>query len=195
MPSDSGSATSCIATEAGAVGWWTTAPRAGGRPRAAPVRLESPISERGDVQSQKRWKKKGLAKIKARKNSIYKSVGPLVRPLWRAAAPGLKPLRLPRAWQSCSLPGLPALPITGLTTRAFPPSPPVAKPARNRIFRRCHVFVPHSTSFVSLPAPLPDNSIIIVIVVGVWSVLFMWQVSLHPKTRFQTRRPRTPRRV
>jgi len=39
---------------------------------------------------------KGSLKIKARKNSVHKSVGALVRLLWRAAALGLKPLHFPR---------------------------------------------------------------------------------------------------
>jgi len=51
-----------------------------------------PISKTLDKVEQK-----GLTKLKARKISTYKSVWTLVRLLWRAAAPGLKLLRLPRA--------------------------------------------------------------------------------------------------
>ena len=46
-----------------------------------------------------------------------------------------------------------------------------------------------------LTAPLPDNSTLLVINVSVWIVMFVWQVSLNWKTRFQTRRPHTPRWV
>jgi len=58
----------------------------------------SPISHRGDVRSQKRKKRKGekdpLKCHRPEKDNIH---GTLVRLLWRAAAPGLMPLRLPRA--------------------------------------------------------------------------------------------------
>ena len=77
----------------------------------------------------------------------------------------------------------------------FPQSPPVAKRARNTIFRWRHVLFHPSHLSYHLPAPLPDNSTIIVIVVSVWIVLFLWQVSLNRKTWFQTHRPHTPRWV
>jgi len=47
-----------------------------------------PMSGKSDVQFQEKWKMK---------ISDAPSAGALVRPLWRTAAPGLKPLRLPRA--------------------------------------------------------------------------------------------------
>ena len=66
-----------------------------------------PISKREDVRFQIRWKKsrkKGLAKVKARKKSIYKSVGTLVRLLLRAAAPGNpSACRAPRPLPLCSV--------------------------------------------------------------------------------------------
>jgi len=78
--------------------------------------------------------------------------------------------------QSGSRPGQPAWPITGLTTRVFRhplllPTPRVIEYSDDVVFlfHRSH----------HLPAPLPDNSIMIVIVVSVWIVLCMWQVSLN----------------
>jgi len=98
--------------------------------------------------------------------------------------------------QSCSRPGQPALPITGLTTRAFRrplllTTPPRTFP-RHLLLTTQRVleysdgigFLSHPPQFVyHLPAPLPDISIIIVIVVSMWIVLFMWQARLNEKTR------------
>ena len=67
------------------------------------VLAHSPISDRGDVRSQKQWEKgqkispKPETVEKEEKHVALKSVGTLVRLLWREAAQGLKPLRLPRA--------------------------------------------------------------------------------------------------
>ena len=58
----------------------------------------SPISERGDVRSQKRKKRRGgKGPLKYHRPEKGKIRGTLVRLLWQAAAPGLKPLRLSRA--------------------------------------------------------------------------------------------------
>jgi len=111
----------------------------------------------------------------------------LVRLLWRAAAPGLTPIRLPRAWQSGSRPGQTFLPINGITTRAFPrplllTTPPRAFPRPILLTTPCvldyaHdiVFLSHPPYFVyQLPAPLPGNSVIIAITMNMWIVLFTW---------------------
>ena len=130
------------------------------------------ISERGDVRSQKREKRrvKRGPRNRPEKDTIRE---PLVRLLWRAAAPGLAPLRLPHARESGSWPGQPALPTTGLTTRAFRrplllPNPRAIECSDNVLF----LFHPPHLS-CHLSAPLPDNSIIIVIVVSEWIVLSM----------------------
>jgi len=96
---------------------------------------------------------------------------------------------------SGSRPGQPAWPITGLTTRVFHlppllPTPRVIEYSDHVVF----LFHPPHLSY-HLPAPLNDNSIVTVIVVSVWIVLLMWQVSLNQYTRFVTRRPHTPRWV
>ena len=90
--------------------------------------------------------------------------------------------------QSGFRPEQPAWSITGLTTRAFPhplllTTPPRAFPrpillTTPRVLDRDYsddiVFLSHPSHFVyQLPAPLPDNSIIIAITVSVWIVLFM----------------------
>jgi len=84
--------------------------------------------------------------------------------------------------QSGSRPEQPAWSITGLTTRAFPRplllnTPPRAF-SRPILLTTQHV-LDYSDDIVflshppHLPAPLPDNSIIIAITVSVWIVLFM----------------------
>jgi len=56
------------------------------------------ISEQGDVRSQKRKERRGgKGPLKYHRPKKDKIRGTLVRLLWRAAAPGLKPLSLPRA--------------------------------------------------------------------------------------------------
>jgi len=112
--------------------------------------------------------------------------GKAVRLLWRAAAPGLTPIRLSRARQSGSRPGQTFLPINGITARAFPrplllttpprvfPRPILLTTPRVLDFSDDIVFLSHPPHFVyQLPAPLPDNSIIIAITVSVWIVLFV----------------------
>ena len=71
------------------------------------------------------------------------------------------------------LDNLPAWPIIGLTTRVFRrplllPTPRVIEYSDYVVF----LFHPPHLSF-HLPAPLPDNSIMIVFVVSVWIVLLM----------------------
>jgi len=99
---------------------------------------------------------------------------------------GLTPLHLARALQSGSRPAQTSLPINGITTRAFPR--PLLLTTLPRAFP-CHillttqrdldysddiVFLSHPPHFVyQLPAPPPDNAIIIAITVSVWIVLFM----------------------
>jgi len=90
------------------------------------------------------------------------------------------PTRVPAGFrQSGSRPGQLAWPITGLTTRVFRrplllPTPRVIECSDDVVF----LFHPPHLSY-HLPAPLPDNSIMIVIVVSVWIVLFIWQVRLN----------------
>ena len=98
--------------------------------------------------------------------------------------------------------------ITGPTTRAFPR--PLLLTTLPRAFPRLIllttprvldysddiVFLSHPPHFVyQLPAPLPDNSIIIATVVRMCILLFIWRVRVNRKTRLQTHRPNTPRRV
>jgi len=75
-----------------------------------------------DLKNAGKSRGKGLAKITVRKNCIYKfeCMGTLVRLLWRAAATGLKPLRLPRArtWFA----------MGGLDPADFHPRVPFAEP-------------------------------------------------------------------
>jgi len=86
----------------------------------------------------------------------------------------LTPTHVPTGFrQSGSRPGQPAWPITGLTTRVFRralllPTPRVIEYSDDVVF----LFYPPHLSY-HLPAPLPDNSIMIVIVVSVWIVLLM----------------------
>jgi len=88
--------------------------------------------------------------------------------------------------QSFSRPGQPALPITGLTTRAFRcplllmtlprtfPRPLLLTTPHVLKYSDDVVFLSHPRySVYRLPAPLPDNSIIIATVVNMWIVLFM----------------------
>ena len=75
--------------------------------------------------------------------------------------------------QSGSLPGQPAWPIAWLTTRVsrrplLLPTPRVMKYSDDVV----SLFHPPHLSY-HLHAPLPDNSIVIVIVVSVWIVLLM----------------------
>jgi len=73
--------------------------------------------------------------------------------------------------QSGSWPGQPAWPITGLTTRVFRRllrTPRVIEYSDDIVF----LFHPPHLSH-HLAAPLPDNSIMIVIVVSVWIVVFI----------------------
>jgi len=80
----------------------------------------------------------------------------------------LTPTHVPAGFrQSGSRPGQPAWPITGLTTRIFRrplllPTPRVIEYSDDIVF----LFHPPHLSY-HLPAPLPDNSIMIVIVVSV----------------------------
>jgi len=99
----------------------------------------------------------------------------------------LTPTPVPAGFrQSGSRPGQTFLPINGITTRAFPrplmlTTPPRAFPCpilltTQRVLDYCDdfVFLSHPPHFVyQLPAPLPDNSIIIAITLSVWIVLFM----------------------
>jgi len=86
----------------------------------------------------------------------------------------LTPTHIPAGFrQSSSRPGQPAWPITGLTTRVFRrplllPTPRVIEYSDDVVF----LFHPPHLSH-HLHAPLPDNSMMIVIVVGVWIVVFM----------------------
>jgi len=96
------------------------------------------------------------------------------------------PLRLPRARQSDSLPGQTFLLIHTITTRAFPrplllTTPPCAFPhpillttLRVLDYSDDIAFFSQLAHFVyQLPAPLPDNCIIIAIALSVWIVLLM----------------------
>jgi len=120
-----------------------------------------------------RLKSTTISNLHVKQNSNYsvkQKLGTLVRPFWRAAAPGLKPLCLPCARQSGSRPGQSALPTTGLTTRAFRrplllPNPRALEYSDDVVF----LFHPPHLSY-HLSGPLPDNSVIIVIVVS-WSVM------------------------
>ena len=101
--------------------------------------------------------------------------------------PSLTPTPVPAGFrQSGSRPGQTFLPINEFTTRAFPrplllTTPPRAFPRpillttpRVLDYSDDIVFLSHPPHFVyQLPAPLPDNSIIIAITVSVWIVLFM----------------------
>jgi len=86
----------------------------------------------------------------------------------------LTPTHVPAGFrQSGSRSGQPAWPITGLTTRVFrrpllSPTPRVIEYSDDIgfLFHRPHLSY-------HLPAPLPDNYIMIVIVVSVWIVLFI----------------------
>jgi len=86
----------------------------------------------------------------------------------------LTPTHVPVGFrQSGSRPGQPAWPISGLTTRVFRrplllPTPRVIEYSDDVVF----LFHPPHLSY-HLPAPLPGNSIMIVIVVSVWIVLSM----------------------
>jgi len=86
----------------------------------------------------------------------------------------LTPTHVPAGFrQSGSRPGQPAWPITGLTTRVLHcplllPTPRVVEYSDDVVF----LFHPPHLSY-HLPAPLPDNSMMIVIVVSVWIVVFM----------------------
>jgi len=88
--------------------------------------------------------------------------------------------------QSGSRPEQPAWSITGLTIRAFPRPLLLTTPPRGfprlillttpRVLNYSNdiVFLSHPPHFVyQLPAPLPDDSIIIAIAVSAWIVLFM----------------------
>jgi len=72
-----------------------------------PNSFRTQISGRGDVQSHRRkhLKKHSTTAEKVKNNK--KPQRTLVRILWRVAAPGLKPLRLPRASMSLCSPGSP----------------------------------------------------------------------------------------
>jgi len=96
-----------------------------------------------------------------------------IKPLYmRALTP--TPTHVPAGFrQPGSRPGQPAWPITGLTTRVFRrpfllPTPRVTEYSDDVVF----LFHP-SHLLYHLPAPLPDNSIMIVIVVSVWIVLLI----------------------
>jgi len=86
----------------------------------------------------------------------------------------LTPTHIPAGFrQSGPWPGQPGWPITGLTTRVFRcplllSTPRVIKYSDDVVF----LFHPPHLSY-HLPAPLPDNSMMIVIVVSVWIVVFM----------------------
>jgi len=99
---------------------------------------------------------------------------------------GLTPLRLPRARQSDSRPGQTFLLIHTITTRASPPpllltTPPCAfhcpsllTTSRVLDYSDDIVFLSQLAHFLyQLPAPLPDNCIIIAISRSVWIVLLM----------------------
>jgi len=86
----------------------------------------------------------------------------------------LTPTHVPAGFrQSGSRPGQPAWPITGLTTRVFC-SPLLLSTPRVIEYSDDVVLLFHPPHISHhLPAPLPDNSIMIVIVVSVWIVVFM----------------------
>jgi len=100
----------------------------------------------------------------------------------------LTPTPVPAGFrQSSSRPAQTLLPIHEITTHAFSrplllTTPPRAFPrpillttSRVLDYSDDNVFLSHPPHFVyQLPAPLPDNSIIIAITVSVWIVLFMW---------------------
>jgi len=86
----------------------------------------------------------------------------------------LTPKHIPAGFrQSGSRPGQPAWPITGLTTRVF--RRPVLLPTPRVIeYSNDVVFLFHPAHLLyHLHDPLPDNSMMIVIVVSVWIVVFM----------------------
>ena len=92
----------------------------------------------------------------------------LLRPPLALSPSEFEPLYM-RALTPSSRPGHPAWPITGLTTRVFRrslllPTPRVIEYSNDIVF----LFHPPHLSY-HLPAHLPDNSIMIVIVVSVWS--------------------------
>jgi len=94
----------------------------------------------------------------------------------------LTPTHVPAGFrQSGSRPGQPAWPITGLTTRVF--RRPLLLPTPRLIEYSDDsdvVFLFHPPHLSHhLPAPLPDNSIVIVIVVSVWIVVFMLSEASH----------------
>jgi len=86
----------------------------------------------------------------------------------------LTPTHVPAGFrQSGSRPAQPAWPIAGLTTRVFRrplllPTPRVIEYSDDVVF----LFHPPNLLY-HLHVPLPDNSIVIVIVVSVWIVLLM----------------------
>jgi len=88
----------------------------------------------------------------------------------------LTPTHVPAGFrQSGSRPGQLAWSITGFTTRVFH-SPLLFKLPTPRVIEYSDdvVFLFHpSHLFYHLRAPLPDNSILIVIVVSVWTVLLI----------------------
>jgi len=92
----------------------------------------------------------------------------------------LTPTRVPAGFrQSGSRPGQPAWPITGLTTRVFRrplllPTPRVIEYSDDIVFLFNSPHLSHH-----LPAPLPDNSIMIVIVVSVWVEVLMLSEFSH----------------
>ena len=94
----------------------------------------------------------------------------------------LTPTHVPPAFrQSGSRPRQLAWPITGLTTRVFRcpfllPTPRVIEYSDDVVF----LFHPPHLSH-HLPAPLPDNFIMIVIVVSVWVVVFMLSEAHTPR--------------
>ena len=92
----------------------------------------------------------------------------------------LTPTHVPAGFrQSSSRPGQPAWPITGLTTRVFR-CPLLLSTPRVIKYSDDVVFLFHSPHLsYHLHAPLPDYSIMIVIVMSVWIVLLMRQVSLN----------------
>ena len=108
----------------------------------------------------------------------------------RALTPTLVPAGIR---QSGSRPGQTFPPINGITTRVFPrrlllSTPPRAFPNPILLTTLQHldysddiVLLSHSSHFVyQLPAPIPDNYIIIAITVSVWLFLFM-SCGAHPQ--------------
>jgi len=99
----------------------------------------------------------------------------------------LTPTHVPAGFrQSGSRPGQPAWPITGITTRVFRrplllPTPRVMEYSDDVVF----LFHPPHLSHHA-PAPLPDNSIMIVIVVSVWVVVFMLSEASHSQMRLNS---------